>query len=178
MIAALLNGWVVRVTLVAVVLLGIQTTIAAEMRPFGVVVQVMLAFAASCGAVSGPVQGAMAGFAVGLVYDLGVGTPLGSTALTMTVAGYAAGWGRQFRIEPRWWILSGLAAVGVALGESGVPLVRTLIGESDVVTSRMLVVVPIVTLTALAIAPVLLPVGRWALRVRVAELRLPGEEVR
>jgi rod shape-determining protein MreD len=178
MIGALLNGWVPRVTLVAVVLLGLQTTLAAELRPLGVVVQVMLAFAAVCGAVSGPVQGAMAGFTVGLVYDLGVGTPLGSTALTMTVAGYAAGWGRQFRIEPRWWILSGLVALGVALGEGAVPLVRTLVGESDVLTTRILVVVPTVTLTAVVIAPILLPVGRWALRVRVAELRLPGEEVR
>ena len=178
MIAALLNGWAPRVVLVSVVLLGLQTTIATELRPFGVVVQVMLAFAAVCGAVSGPAQGAMAGFAVGLVYDLGVGTPLGSTALTMTLAGYVSGWGRQFRIEPRWWILSGLAAVGVTAGEAAVPVVRNLIGESNLVTARLLVILPTVTLTGALFAPVLLPIGRWALRIRVAELRLPGDEVR
>lgn len=175
MIGALLNSWVPRVLLVSVVLLGLQTTIATELRPFGVVVQIMLAFAAACGAVSGPTPGALAGFSIGLVYDLGVGTPLGSTALTMTIAGYAAGWGRQFRIEPRWWILSGLAAIGVAIGESAVPVVRLLIGESDVATARVLVVIPTVTVAGLLSAPLLLPIGRWALRIRTAELRLPGE---
>ena len=175
MIGALLNSWVPRVLLVSVVLLGLQTTIATELRPFGVVVQIMLAFAAACGAVSGPVPGALAGFSIGLVYDLGVGTPLGSTALTMTIAGYAAGWGRQFRIEPKWWVLSGLAAIGVALGESAVPVVRLLIGDSDVATSRILIVIPTVTLGGLLSAPLLLPIGRWALRIRTAELRLPGE---
>ena len=93
----------------------------------------------------------------------------------MTIAGYAAGWGRQFRIEPKWWILSGLAAIGVALGESAVPVVRLLIGESDVATSRILIVIPTVTLGGLLSAPLLLPIGRWALRIRTAELRLPGE---
>lgn len=178
MIGALLNGWIPRVVLVAVVLLGLQTTVATELRPFGVVVQIMLAFAAVCGAVSGPAQGAMAGFVIGIVYDLGVGTPLGSTSLTMALAGYASGWGRQFRIEPRWWILSGLAAIGVALGEGAVPVVRAVIGESDLASARLAVIIPTVTVAGVLLAPVLLPIGRWALRIQVAELRLPGDEVR
>lgn len=171
----LLNSWIPRVVLFGLILVAIQTTIATELKPFGVVVQVVLAFAAAAGAASGATEGAMAGFVLGLMYDLGTGTPLGATALTMTLAGYVAGWGRQYRIEPTWWILALLTTAGAALGEAAVPFVRVMIGESDVVNARMLVIVPVVAIAAGALSPVFVPLARWSLRIRTVELRLPGD---
>ena len=44
------------------------------------------------GAAGGPQKGALAGFVLGLMYDLGVGTPLGSSSITMGLAGSVAGY--------------------------------------------------------------------------------------
>lgn len=170
-----LRAWLPRLLLIGVVLLAAQTSIAAELRPFGVAIQIMLACAAAAGAASGATQGATAGFLLGLMYDLGTGTPLGATALTMALGGYVAGWGRQYRIEPRWWILAGLTAIGAAAGEAAVPLVRVLIGETDVVSRQMLVIIPVVAVAAATLSPLFVPTMRWALRIRPVELRLPAD---
>lgn len=171
----LLGSWLPRVVLIGLILVAVQTTVAPELQAFGVVVQVVLAFAAASGAASGPVEGAMAGFVLGVMYDLGTGTPLGATALTMTLAGYSAGWGRQYRIEPTWWILAAMTMTGAALGEAAVPFVRVLIGETDVLGTRMFLVVPVVAVAAGILSPLFVPVARWALRVRPTELRLPAD---
>jgi rod shape-determining protein MreD len=171
----LISSWPPRVILIGFVLVAVQTGVAPELRPLGVVVQVVLAFAAAAGAASGPTEGAMAGFVLGLMYDLGTGTPLGATAITMTLAGYSAGWGRQYRIEPKWWILALLTMIGAAVGESAVPFVRVMIGETDVVSTRMLVVVPVVALASGVLSPIFVPIARWSLRIRPTELRLPAD---
>ena len=92
--------WVTRTVLVGFIVLSLQMTIATEIRVLGVVIQIVLAFAVAAGAASGPSEGAKAGFVLGLMYDLASGLPLGSTAMSMTFGGYAAGWGRQYRLEP------------------------------------------------------------------------------
>ncbi|MDA2945579.1 MAG: rod shape-determining protein MreD [Actinomycetota bacterium] len=171
----LVSSWPPRVTLIGFILVAVQTGVAPELRPFGVVIQVVLAFAAAAGAASGPSEGAMAGFVLGLMYDLGTGTPLGATAFTMTLAGYTAGWGRQYRIEPKWWILALLTMAGTTVGESAVPFVRVMIGETDVVSSRMLVVVPVVAVASGILSPMFVPLARWCLRIRPTELRLPAD---
>ena len=54
-------------------MLALQRTLFADLRPGGVALQVMLALAAAAGAAGGPQKGALAGFVLGLMYDLGVG---------------------------------------------------------------------------------------------------------
>lgn len=168
--------WVLRVALVGLVLLGLQTTITTELRPFGVVVQLMLAFAASAGAASGPGEGALAGFVLGIMYDLATGTPIGATALALAVGGYAAGWGRQYRIEPKWWILAGFTSFGAVVGETMVPLVRVLIGETGLFGDRLLIVLPVVGVSTALLSIVLIPVARWALLVRPSEIRVQSAD--
>ena len=175
MISALRHGWLPRIVLVGFVLVAIQTTLAADMRPFGVSVQVVLAFAAACGAASDADRGAAAGFVLGLVYDLVIGTPVGATALTMAMAGHVAGIGRRFRVEPVWWILAVFAAIGALVGEALVPVVRIFIGEADPVGWRVAVVFPTVAVAAGVLAPVMVLTARWALSVRESELKVPGD---
>ena len=92
MIVALLRSSIVRIVAVGMMLLALQNTIFADMRPAGVILQVMLAFAAAAGAAGGSERGATAGFILGLMYDLGTGAPLGSSSITMGLAGYIAGY--------------------------------------------------------------------------------------
>ncbi|MED5570074.1 MAG: hypothetical protein VYE12_01450, partial [Actinomycetota bacterium] len=79
--------WVTRTVLVGFIVLSFQMTIATEIRVFGVVIQIVLAFAVAAGAASGPGEGAKAGFVLGLMYDLASGLPMGSTAMSMTFGG-------------------------------------------------------------------------------------------
>ena len=61
----------------------LPATLFADLRPAGVSIQVMLALAAAAGAAGGPQKGALAGFVLGLMYDL-----VGRHAARLVVAGH------------------------------------------------------------------------------------------
>jgi rod shape-determining protein MreD len=174
MIGAFLNSSLVRVIPLGMILLALQKTLFVEMRPFGVIVQIVLAFAASAGAVGGPERGAITGFVLGLMFDLSVGSPLGSSSITMGVAGYVAGWCDVIRIETTWWMAAGFVAIGAAVGEAGVPVVRRFIGEEDAFVPEMSRIIPVVTVAAAVASVLLVPVSRWALKLGRPEWKLPA----
>ena len=70
MLASLVQGPLLRLFSVGLVVLAFQRTLFADLRPAGVSIQVMLALAAAAGAAGGPQKGALAGFVLGLMYDL------------------------------------------------------------------------------------------------------------
>ena len=175
MILALLRSSILRIVAVGMMLLALQNTIFADMRPAGVVVQVMLGFAAAAGAAGGSERGASAGFVLGLMYDLGTGGPLGSSSITMGLAGFVAGYVALINIERQWWLAAVFVALGSAVGELGVPVVRSFIGDSNVYSERLYRVVPLVALAAAVASPLLVPVGRWCLRLGRPEWKAPPE---
>jgi rod shape-determining protein MreD len=170
---AFLQGPIPRLVAFGMMLLALQTTFFTDVRPAGVVIQIVLAFAAAAGAAGGPDRGAVAGFVLGLMYDLGVGTPLGSSAITMGFAGVVAGSVKRVNLETRWWLAGLFVMLGAALGELAVPVVRTFLGETDVFSERLVVIVPIVAVAAALVSPLFVPVGRWCLRVERAEWKAP-----
>jgi cell shape-determining protein MreD len=170
-----LNSSLPRVLPIGIILLALQTTLFVEMRPFGVIIQVLLAFAASAGAVGGPERGAIVGFVVGLMFDLSIGTPLGGSSLTMGTAGYIAGWCDVIRVETTWWLAAGFVALGAAVGEVGVPVVRRFIGEEDAFVPEMWTIIPVVTIAAAVLSLVLVPLARFALHVAPPEFKLPTD---
>ncbi|MEY2958354.1 MAG: hypothetical protein RLZZ01_922, partial [Actinomycetota bacterium] len=91
MLAAIWASPFSRVVPVGMALLALQKSLFVDITPFGVIVQVVLAFAASAGAIAGSERGATTGFVLGLLFDLAVGTPLGVSAITMGLAGQVAG---------------------------------------------------------------------------------------
>lgn len=173
MFASFVQGPLVRLIPVGIILLALQRTLFVELRPADVVIQVVLAFAAACGAAAGPEKGALAGFIVGLLYDLGVGTPLGSSSVTMGLAGFAAGYVMSITVDPQWWLAALFVAVGAAVGEIAVPVVRTFIGEVDAFDERLMTIVPIVAVAAALMSPLMVPVGRWCLRIKRPEWKAP-----
>jgi rod shape-determining protein MreD len=156
-------------------LLALQKTLFVEITLFGVIVQVLLAFAASAGAIGGPERGAMAGFVLGLMFDLAVGTPLGVSAITMGLAGHVAGWADRIRIDTTWWLAAGFVALGSAAGESAVPVVRRFIGEQDAFSADLLTIVPVVMVSSAALSVVLVPIAGWALRIERPEWKLAAD---
>ena len=177
MLAALVQGPLLRLFLVGVIVLALQSTLFAELRPAGISLQVVLALAAAAGAAGGPQKGALAGFVLGLLFDLHVGTPLGSSSISMGIGGFVAGYVTAIALRPPWWLAGLFTAVGAAAGEAAVPLVRAFIGEDHPFGLHYAVAVGVVSAGALVVSPLFVPVGRWCMRVKQPEWKAPREEV-
>ena len=146
---------------VALVFLAIQRTVCASYRPAGIAVQIVLALAAGAGAGAGSERGAFAGFALGMMYDLGVGTPLGLTALAYGLAGLTSGYVLSITPDPQWWLAAIFVAVGSAVGEMAIPVVKFLTGQEGWLSDRLFTVIPVVTIAATLLSPLVVPLGRW-----------------
>jgi cell shape-determining protein MreD len=179
MLAAFVQGPLVRIIPVGVILLALQRTVFVEVQINGVILQVMMATAAAAGVAGGSERGALVGFVLGVMFDLAEGTPLGSTATAMTLAGVVAGLLALIAADPQWWLAAFFTALGTAAGVMAIPLVRLFIGEEDPFQRRLLVVVPIVAAAAAIMSPLLVPLARWCLRMTTPEWKQPvgGETV-
>lgn len=161
-----LTGPLVRLVPIGLIFLGLQRSAFAELRPFGVVLQVLLALTAGAGAGAGPERGALAGFVLGLMYDLATSTPLGLTALVYGFAGFVAGYVLTITPDPQWWLSMVFVTLASATGETLVPVALTLIGQDGWVTTRMFRIVPVVAAFAGLISPLVVPLGRWCMCVK------------
>jgi rod shape-determining protein MreD len=171
----ILRGPLPRIVLFGMMLLALQTTFFTEMRPFDVSIQIVLAFVAAAGVAGGPEGGAVTGFVLGLLYDLAAGSPIGSTSITFGLAGVIAGIVTRFNITVTWWLAMLFVALGAAAGELAVPVVRIFLGETDVVSDRLFVIVPVVAVAGALVSPLFLPVSRWCLRLGTPEWKVPAE---
>ncbi len=175
MIAAFLTSSLTRIIPIGMMLLALQRTMFVELRPFGVILQIVLAFAASAGAAGGPERGAVTGFVLGLMFDLSVGSPLGSSSIVMGIAGYVAGWVDVIRIDTTWWMAAIFVGIGSGIGEALVPVVRRFIGEEDAFVPEMTTIIPVVAVAAAMASIALVPLGRWALKLGRPEWKLPND---
>ena len=80
-----------RLSLVVVVLLTVQTTWLADLRPFGETGDLLLLLAIAAGMAGGPQRGAAVGFIAGMAMDLILLTPFGLSSLTYLAVGYVVG---------------------------------------------------------------------------------------
>ena len=161
-----LTGPLVRLVPVGLVFLSLQRSAFSELRPFGVVLQILLALTAGAGAGAGPERGALAGFVLGLMYDLATATPLGLTALVYGFAGFVAGYVLTITPDPQWWLSMVFVVLAAATGETLVPVALTLVGQDGWVTTRMFRIVPTVAVFAGLLSPLTVPLGRWCMCVR------------
>lgn len=175
MLAAVVRSSLVRLIPVGMVMLALQRTVFAEIEVSGVIVQVVLAFAAAAGAAGGSERGAVAGFSLGVMFDLVEGTPVGSTAIAFTLAGVVAGLLALVAADPQWWLNAIFVGLGTAVGEAMLPVVRIFVGETDPWPSEMVKVVAVVAVAGVAMSPLLVPLGRWCLRIRGPEWKAPAD---
>jgi cell shape-determining protein MreD len=107
------------------------------------------------------------------MFDLAEGTPLGSTAIAMTVAGAVAGLLALIAADPQWWLGALFVALGTAAGVLTVPLVRVFIGEERPFTSDLYVIVPVMAGAGALLSPLMIPLARWCLRMKTPEWKQP-----
>lgn len=163
---AFLTGPFIRLAPVVFVILSLQRTVLSEATFRGVVMPLALACAASIGAAAGSERGTLGAFTVGLMYDLAAGTPLGLTALVFALAAFVAGYVLVLAPVAPWWLAAIFAGLGAAVGELAQPIARTLIGNDGWFNDRLFVIVPVAFVFTLVVAPLLVPVGRWCMRVK------------
>lgn len=174
MLGALLHSSLPRLIPIGMILLALQKTLFVELQPFGVIIQLVLAFAASAGAAGGPERGAIAGFVLGIMFDLAIGTPLGSSSISMGVAAYIAGWVDVIRIDTTWWLAAIFVGIGSAAGETSVPVIRRFTGEEDAFVAEMWTIVPVVAVSAAILSVPFVPLARWSLGLARPEWKVPA----
>lgn len=167
LIALAENRWF-RLVLVGLVVLGLQTTIFNEMRPFGVSIQVMVLLAAASGLARGSEVGAIGGFIVGLLYDLVLTTPLGLGAAVCAVVGFSAGYAHKLVIAPTWWMKMALASAASALGMFLMPVMLEITGTDGALTTQVFVIALVVSVFNAMFSIPAQWICRWALREQVA----------
>ena len=155
-----------RLVLVLLIIISFQTTLFAEMRPFGVAAQLVLLFVVVSGSINGSIIGALTGLIAGLMYDFILPTPVGLTSLALGLAGATAGLLTYFFREPTWWMR--LITVGVVslLGEIYYPLAQTVVGLDGWLQLRIIKVALVVAVCNLALSPIAILVCRWTLAER------------
>ena len=155
-----------RLVLVLLIVISLQTTLFAELRPFGVAAQLVLLFVVVSGSINGSTIGALTGLIAGLMYDFVLPTPVGLTSLALGLAGATAGLLTYFFHEPTWWMR--LITVGVVslLGEIYYPLAQTVVGLDGWLQLRIIKVALVVAVCNLALSPIAILVCRWTLAER------------
>lgn len=157
---------VIRLAVIGLVVLTVQTTLCVEMRPFGVVVDLMLGFAVVTGICAGAEAGVLAGFVFGTAVDLLLTTPFGLSALAYGLAAFVMGVIKSsITVGHVWWLTASLTLVGTALGVAIYIVGGTLVGERGWIRPAMITEILVTAGIAALISPLAVRTQRWALRV-------------
>jgi rod shape-determining protein MreD len=159
---ATVSPWV-RVPLVIVIGLAVQTTLFTDLQPFDALADVMLLLALAAGMVSGPRDGALCGFGAGFAYDLLLRTPFGLSALTYALAGYGAGYLQARMSVAPWWIGSLVMGAASATSIVGYAVIGSVFGLKDAVNLHLITVMGVVGVVNGLLAMPAIWVQRWAL---------------
>lgn len=150
----------VRLGLVLLPVLTIQTTWMAELRPFGVPGDLLLLLAIAAGMVGGPMRGAIVGFVAGLAMDLVLLTPFGLSSLTYLAVGYAVGTIHDGVLRSAPWIPVVAAFVASAVGVVFFVVLGQLVGQHYRLPELPQIVVVTAVINALLVFPAVF-VTRW-----------------
>jgi rod shape-determining protein MreD len=139
-----------------------HTAIASQLRLWDVGAEVLLLLAIAAGIAAGPDRGASVGFVVGLLADCFLHTPFGLSALTYCLVGWAVGTFQTTVLHAAWWIPVVTTFVASALGIALFAGLGAVVGESQLVSGRLLTVVGVAALLNAILALPAVRVMRWA----------------
>ncbi len=165
MLYVLRQPWL-RLTALAFLVLAIQTTLCAEMKPFGETMDLMLLAVAATGIVGGSQSGALAGFVFGVIFDLVLVTPFGLSPLVYGLVGFAAGYAQALTFAPTWYLNAGLVAAASALGVFGLAAAQQVVGPRAPVESSIVQTAFVVGIVNGLLAPISVLVQRWCLGLK------------
>jgi len=159
----LLEGPWLRFSLLVLVALTIQLGVLAEVRIAGATGDVMMLLALVAGLAGGPRRGGVAGFVVGLVYDLVLLSPFGVTALTYCLLGYALGFVPNEFVRGAFWVPPLVVFGASVVGTIFYVAMETVFGQEGIFTAHVLPMALVVAVINALLAPVAFRSARWAL---------------
>jgi rod shape-determining protein MreD len=162
-LGALAENSFVRASLLVTLALGAQLSFVADVRPFGVVGDLMLLLALTAGLVAGPRRGAQVGFVLGLLFDCVLQTPFGLSALTYSAGAFVVGLLPVDAVFATSWLQ--VAAVGTASGAAMLfyALVAAVFGEETMINFHLVTIILVVAVMNGVLAPLTVRAQRWAL---------------
>lgn len=153
-----------RIPLVVVLVLVVQTALLTHVHIAGIVPDAMLLLAVVAGISGGPARGASVGFLSGIAIDLYLQTtPEGLSALVFSIIGYAVGLVAEGAIRSAWWIPVATAALASAAGTVAFALAAAVVSDTDFLGPRLGLVALVVGTANAAMAPLALRLMTWAL---------------
>lgn len=156
----------IRLALLLVFLVVLQTTVFPHLRVAAVVPDLGLVAAVAIAVRYGPELGAMFGFAAGLAADVFLHTPLGLGALAFGLTAFLVGAMQTRLVSPAWWIRP---AVGIGAGiASGLLFIGlgAVVGQDQLVAVHSLQVVGFAAVYDGVVALGLFPMATAAARAR------------
>lgn len=165
---------VLAVTAVIATALLVQSTIFHDLRLLGVRPELLYLVTVVVAVLEGANEGVVIGFVGGLAQDLLIdGSPIGITALTLTLLGYTMGLLRQYIVSPSPFLPVVLVALGTTAGVAFYIVVNFLLGNYDNTLTFAVRVSLLSGLYNAILTPLVLPVLR-----RVFEGSRPTRVVR
>lgn len=142
----------------------IHTSVAPQLRLFGVAADVMLLLAIAAGIVAGAERGAALGFAVGLLADCFLQTtPFGLSALAYSLVAYGVGAFQATILHTGRWIPMLTALVASVLGVVLFALLGLVLGQDHLLSVRLITVAGLVGLLNALLSPIAIRLMRWAI---------------
>jgi rod shape-determining protein MreD len=164
---------VIAIIAIIVTAVLLQSTVFSQLQLLGVRPELLYLVTILIALNEGPSEGAIVGFTCGLAQDMFLDQPMGITALTLTLLGYAVGMARQYIVSPSPLVPTIVVAVATALGVGFYEIVTYLLGQFD---AGFTYAVKVALLTA-AYNAVLTPILSPLLR-RIVEGSRPRRVVR
>jgi cell shape-determining protein MreD len=154
----------IRLIMVGMLLLTVQTTVFAEIRPWGSACDIMLGFSLASGVIGGPEKGALAGFVFGILVDLVIAAPFGLSALAYGLVAFLVGLIKSSITQGQaWWLTVGLVFSGSLLAVVAYNGFGTMVGQIGWFRWDMAKDAAIIATFNAIIGPVATLVQRWTL---------------
>jgi len=161
--------------LIAVIVTAIllQSTVFSQLRLLGVRPELLYLVTILIALQEGPNEGVIVGFTCGLAQDMLLDQPMGITALTLTLLGYAVGMARQYIVSPSPLVPTIVVAISTALGVAFYEIVTFLLGQFEAGFTYAVKVALLTALYNAVLTPILAPLLR-----RIVEGSRPRRVVR
>jgi len=152
----------IRLALVVLSLVVLQTTVFTHLRVLDAVPDLCLVGTIAMAYEEGPIPGALFGFASGLATDLFLSTPVGLSALAFALTGYGVGLFQSGLIRESKGIALFLGGVGSLVGNLIFLIVGGLAGHEELFALHNIQVLIVASLYDALMAAAVFPFVRWA----------------